>query len=110
MGAIYNQYKSRGLEVLMAAVNQYPNVPEFIQRYNVPFRIGTADPDKARVFFEFTMTSPTYVPWLVFIDRKGVIREQCIGNHPIFNQGTQGVARVIEPLLAEKAAPAAATK
>src|SRR5262249_12652277 len=113
MGEVYRNYHVKGLEVLFAAVNLSPNVPEFINRFNVPFRVGTADDAKARLFFEFTMTMPSYVPWLMFIDKTSVIRAQFTGSDSIFNQGVDGITRVIDPLLVEKVQatpPKAATK
>lgn len=36
MGAYYRQNKAKGFEALFAAVNENPNVPAFIQQYQVP--------------------------------------------------------------------------
>ncbi len=52
---------------------------------------------------------PAYVPWLVFIDKKGMIRSQFTGVDAIFNQGQAGLAREVERLLVEPG-PAPAPK
>lgn len=104
MGAFYRQYKAKGFEALFAAVNDNANVPAFAQQYHVPFPIGTAPDGKAREYMQHTLVKPAYVPWLVFIDKKGVIRAQFTGVDAIFNQGIAGLQRVVDPLLAEKVA------
>lgn len=111
MGQIYREYKEKGFEVLFAAINDNPDVPNFMRRFNVPFIIGTAKGDDGRTFMEFSMVSPAYVPWTVVVDRKGVIRAQFSGSDGyFFNGGSAAVKKVVDPLLAEKAAPAPATK
>lgn len=88
-------------------MNSNPNVPEFIQRYQVPFPVGVGDDQKARDFMQFTMVAPAFVPWLVFIDRQGIIRAQFTGNDPFFNGGVPAVKSEVDKLLLEKAPPAA---
>ena len=102
MGAFYRQYKTKGFEALFAAVNDNANVPLFVQQYQVPFPVGTAQDGKAREYMQHSLVRPAYVPWLVFIDKKGVIRAQFTGDDAIFNQGVAGLQRVVDPLLAEK--------
>ncbi len=110
MGAYYRQNKAKGFEALFAAVNENPNVPAFIQQYQVPFPVGTAPDGKAREYMQHTLVRPAYVPWLVFIDKKGVIRAQYTGTDAIFNQGVAGIQREVDRLLAEKDTPAPAKK
>jgi hypothetical protein len=107
MSEIYKQYHPKGLEVVMAAVNTDPKVDDFVRRFNLPFPVGMGDGDKARGFFELSLTRPIYVPWFVIIDRKGVIRVQYTGSDAHFFEG--GIAKVqqaIEPILAERATTA----
>lgn len=107
MGAVYRQYKAKGLEVLFAAVNPSPDVPGFVQRFQVPFPMGVGDERKARDFMQFSAVRLAYVPWLVFLDRKGVIRAQYSGSDTtFFNGGEEAVRKAIDPLLAEGAAAA----
>lgn len=110
MSAIYKQYKSKGLEILFAAVNTNPDVPGFVSRFQVPFPVGTADDVKARDYMQHSYLRTAYVPWLVFIDKKGVIRAQYTGSDAIFNGGEDAIRRAVDPLLAEPAGPAAPVK
>lgn len=110
MGAFYRQYKAKGFEALFAAVNDNANVPMFVQQYQIPFPVGTAPDGKAREYMQHTLVRPAYVPWLVFIDKKGTIRAQFTGVDAIFNQGQAGLAREVERLLVEPGPSPAAKK
>ncbi len=111
MGAVYRQYKAKGLEILFAAFNLNPDVPGFVKRFGVPFPVGMVDEVKARDYMQHSFIRQAYVPWLVFLDKKGVIRAQYTGSDAIFNGGEEAIRRDVDPLLAEKAAtPAPAAK
>lgn len=108
MGQVYRQYKAKGLEVVFAAINPNPNIPAFVDRYKVPFPVAMGDGEKANLFMQNSVVKPTFVPWLVFIDRAGTIRAQYSGKDAIFNGGTEAIVKAIEPLLG--GAPAAGAK
>ncbi len=103
MSGIYRELNARGFEALEAAVNQNPLVPQFIQKYNVPFPIGTADDGKAREYMQISMMMQAYVPWVVFIDRGGTIRHQYFGNDAAFNDQGATFRMELQKLLAERA-------
>lgn len=107
MSEIYKQYHPQGLEVAMAAVNADPRVDDFVRRFNVPFPVGIGDGDKARGFFELSLTRQNFVPWFVIIDRKGMIRVQYTGGDAhFFEGGTAKVKQALDPIMAERATPA----
>ncbi|MBI3679267.1 MAG: hypothetical protein HY235_02580 [Acidobacteria bacterium] len=103
MSGIYNQYKAQGLEVLLAAINQDPQVPQFIRTFNLPFAVGTTDEVRARNFLQISAVTRAFVPWLVIIDRKGMIREQQYGDSPFFQNQQQNIRSMVEKLLSERA-------
>jgi hypothetical protein len=103
MSAIYQQYRAGGLEVLLAAINPNPQVPEFIRAFRIPFPVGTADEFRARDFMAVSSVQRAFVPWLSFIDRQGRIREQHFGGTPFFQDEDRNVRQVVEKLLAERA-------
>jgi hypothetical protein len=102
MSGIYRELNAKGFESIEAAVNPTPQVPQFIQRYNVPFPVGTGNDNKAREFMQISMMMNAYVPWVVFIDRAGTIRNQYFGNDVAFNDQGATFRRELEKLLAER--------
>ncbi|MEZ5352762.1 MAG: hypothetical protein R2762_09020 [Bryobacteraceae bacterium] len=96
--------QARGFEFLLSAINpNNPNVPGFVNKYGVPFPVGTSDYQKARDFMQFSVVQNAYVPWLVFIDRTGTIRAQFTGNDTFFNNVEASTKEWAEKLLAERA-------
>jgi hypothetical protein len=94
----------------MAAINPNPDAAGFMQRYNLPFQVGTAVNEEARAFMELSMMMPGYVPWYVLIDRTSTIRNQWFGNDPFFSNEDFNIRQNLTKLLAEKPAPRAPAK
>lgn len=108
MSGLYSKYRSQGLEVLMAAMNPNPPVPEFIQRFNVNFPVGVAPDTAAREFMQIPVMVRASVPWKVIIDKNGVVRAQFTGEQAHFYSEERETAQWADRLLAEKAAVPAA--
>ena len=64
------------------AINAGADVPGFIKQYNTPFPVGTADNLAAVSYMELSPVVRSFVPFMLFIDRQGVIRAQFTGNDP----------------------------
>ena len=110
MSGIEKDLGPKGFSVVEAAVNDNPDLPGFIQRFQPPFPVGTASGDAALKYLEWPADQRPLVPLMVFIDRQGVIRAQYSGMDEKFfddQQQDQHIREVAEKLLAEKAAPAA---
>lgn len=102
MSGFYNKYRAKGVEVLMAALNDNPQVPDFIRRYNVAFPVGVADPaSDPRSFMQIPVMVRASVPWKVIIDRKGIIRAQFTGEEPHFKNEEADTTQWVDKLLAE---------
>src|SRR5260370_26902809 len=71
--------KPKVLEAGEGAVNENPNVPDFIKTYNPPFPVGTAGGLNALEYLQWPPNQRPLVPFMVFIDRKGMIRAQFTG-------------------------------
>jgi hypothetical protein len=65
--------------VLEGAVNNDANVPAFVQQYKPTFPVGTANQMGAVQFMQINPMVRTFVPYIAFIDRKGMIRAQLTG-------------------------------
>jgi len=101
LSGLQRQYGPRGLQVLAAAFNAKADtlVPGFIHQFQPNFPVGwTADPD-VRNYLDHSVMAPLYVPTMVFIDRKGMIRHQYLGGDPFFNDQEKNLRETIEEML-----------
>ncbi|MCC6540518.1 MAG: hypothetical protein IT162_23420 [Bryobacterales bacterium] len=104
MSGLYTKYRSQGLEVLMAALDPNPMVPEFIQRFNVNFPVGVIKDTVAREFMQLPVMVRASVPWKAILDKNGVVRAQFTGEQAHFYSEERETAQWADRLLAEKAA------
>jgi len=93
--------------VVAGTLNDNPNIPEFIQRFNPGFPVGEANHTGAYEYMQMSMTARVYVPYMVFIDRKGIIRSQYTGTDKIMDETQSGALLREEALkyLNESSAP-----
>lgn len=99
----------KGFAVLEAAINDNPDVPRFVAQFKPDFPVGTAGALAALDYIQWPRDKRPLVPFLVFIDRKGIIRAQYTGvDEDFMNEQTQDqhIRAEVEKLLAEGAAPA----
>ena len=102
---IYPELAPKGLEVVEAALDDKPNVAAFVAQFKVPFPVGTAGVVPTWDYIQWPREKIAMVPFLVFIDRSGVIRAQYTGANESFfdNQQEQHMRDEAEKLLNEGA-------
>ncbi len=108
MSGLEPELKSKGFEVVEAAVNANADIPGFIAQFKPPFPVGTADGVAALQYLEWPPDKRPLVPFLAFIDRRGMIRAQYSGvDADFFNDQTQEqhIRDEAEKLLKERAMP-----
>ena len=117
LSRLQKEYEGRGLQVLAAAFNEMSNmlVPDFIKAYKPTFPVGSATRDAVLAFLGRRAEDEMYVPIMVFIDRKGMIRYQHLGDDEFYQHQEQNVRAHIEALLgpapaAKKALPTVSKK
>jgi cytochrome oxidase Cu insertion factor (SCO1/SenC/PrrC family) len=112
LSKLQNEYGPRGLQVLGVAINPDPDIPGFKRMYATAFPVGAATRDQAFVYLQQSIMSPNfYVPQVVFIDRKGVIRAQYGGTDAFLGaQQETNMRGMIEQLLAESGGKPASAK
>ncbi len=69
----------KGFEVLEGTLNPEADIPAFIRQFRPTFPVGKADQLPAMEFMQISPVVRTFVPYIAFIDRKGVIRDQLTG-------------------------------
>ena len=83
MSGIQNELGPKGLQVIEAAFNDDPDVPGFIRQFKPTFPVGTTSRDTAMGYMQLSSVVRSYVPYLLIIDRNGVIRMQYTGSDPV---------------------------
>ena len=91
-----------------SAINENPDLPGFIQRFKPNFPVGTSDNARVHEFMQIPMFERSYVPFMVLIDRQGVIRFQHTGIEQAyftddFAAQTKNIRAEVEKVLAEPA-------
>ncbi len=76
---IYPQLAPKGFAVVEAALNQNADVAGFVAQFKVPWPVGTAEVLPALDYIQWPRDKRPLVPFLVFIDRQGMIRAQYTG-------------------------------
>jgi uncharacterized protein YozE (UPF0346 family) len=85
------------------AFDQYAmmRAPEFADQLHLTFPLAVADYDQVQTYLQVQVR---YVPQIVFIDRKGVIRAQYAGESDFFRDQEPNIRKEIETLLSEPSA------
>jgi peroxiredoxin len=86
---MYPEFAPKGFAVVEAALNQNPDVPNFVSQFKVPWSVGTAGVMAALDYIQWPKDKRPLVPFVVFIDRQGVIRSQYTGADEAFFDANQ---------------------
>ena len=107
MSGIQSELGDKGFQVLEGAINENPDLPGFIRTFKPNFPVGTADNSKVHEFMQIGMMVRSFVPFMVLIDRQGMIRYQHTGAEPYFTDDpitqTANIRAELDKLLAEPA-------
>jgi len=100
----------KGFAVVEAAVNDNPEIPDFINRFHPDFPVGTAPSGAALAYLQWPKDKVPLVPLMMFIDRKGMIVAQYSGHDADFfdDHQDQHIREEAEKLLKEGSAPSKA--
>ena len=108
-------YQPRGVQFLECAFNPDAGslVPIFVQQFQPPFPVGWSNDGAVRTYLQmpiFDTARPFYVPHMVFLDRKGVIRGDYPGESPFFQNPARNIRAELDKLLAPETAERVAKK
>ena len=105
MSRLQREYGPRGFQVMESAFNEMAGmlVGDFIDRFQPSFPMGYNNRESVMEYVQIPTTVRTYVPIIVFIDRKGIIRAQHTGEDDFFREDQQekNMRTMIESLLRE---------
>ncbi len=101
---IYDEFKPRGLEIVGLAINPAAsgNLPAFATKYGAEFPLALGTRGDCTRFAGISVMTRFYVPYMFFVDRKGMIREQHGGSDRAFYRNeARNIRTAIEALLKE---------
>jgi hypothetical protein len=91
----------QGFQVVAAAGG--PNVQymiePFVQRYRPLFPLGYLDVDQMARLGDIGKSENHYAPIFLFVDRKGIVRQQVFGDNSFFKTEEPSTRKVIQDLL-----------
>jgi len=95
-----------------AGAESVADVPGFVQRFQPGFPVGTIDRIQAGSVMELSPMVRTFVPFMLFIDRKGVIQSQYTGSDDFLKDEAgqdQKIRAEVQKLLAQAVAKPSST-
>ncbi len=108
------EYAPKGVQFLAVAFDDTANkstVSDFANNYvHGAFPMGYADRGQVLEFLQKSIMTPLYVPIMVFIDRKGMIIDEYIGDAKFLADPPKNVRAELDKTLAHAPAKAAVTR
>jgi hypothetical protein len=88
---------------------------DFVKQFKPTYPVGYTSREAVMAYLQHSPIMQMYVPIMVFIDRKGVIQHQYLGDDPFMQNQEANVRSTIEAMLKEgapaaKKTPAASVK
>lgn len=107
------KYAARGVQVVECAFNSdaESSLAEFKQQFHPPFPVGYSNHAAVMAYLQIPLLDPhpLYVPHIVFLDRRGVIRADVAGESDFMKQPEVNIPAELEKLL-RPAAPRTASR
>ena len=107
MQKLYTEYGPKGLQPIGIAFNDMPklHVPDFVRFLGLTFPVGYQSREAVMSYLGLKPEEMVHVPQVVFIDRKGVIRQQSIPRGDNKTHSETNMRAMIETLLKEPGGP-----
>jgi thiol-disulfide isomerase/thioredoxin len=103
LGPLSREYVLRGVQVLECAFNDdaKPTMAQFLQNLQPAFPVGWTSRAAAMTYLQRSMldTKPLYVPHMVFLDRRGIIRAEYPGESDFMKDPATNIRAELEKLL-----------
>ena len=103
LNGLQAEYKAKGVQFLESTFNEGAEnlTAAFKETYVRGFPVGYNEKMTVLEFLQHSAMEPFYVPILVYIDRKGMIRSQYIGDEKYLQSPEQNIRASLDALLKE---------
>jgi thiol-disulfide isomerase/thioredoxin len=114
LAPVAREYASKGVQFVECAFNPTAeqDLPKFILQFQPAFPVGWSSDPAVRAFLGYSPTDTrlAYVPHMVFLDARGVIRDDYPADNDLFKNPETNVRAELEKLLKAGAATTASKK
>jgi thiol-disulfide isomerase/thioredoxin len=112
LNTISKQYAGKPVQFVECAFNDQAQqlLPQFIQQFQPNFPIGYAPRQAVITYLSYPVLQPLYVPHMVFLDRRGIVRGDYLGESDFMSHPDVRVPQELDELLKGVAATSAAAK
>jgi peroxiredoxin len=112
LSKVQTEYAAKGVQVLGAVFDQGAagRVQQFNKSLGLNFPVGYSDQGAVLEFLQHPIDEPYFVPILVFIDKRGTLRSQYIGDETFLSNQEVNIRAEIDKLLKPAAAAPTAPK
>jgi peroxiredoxin len=103
LSTIAKEYEAKGVQIVGCAFNDdAPQLlPQFIQQFGGPFPVGYCPRQSVMSYVSYSDANakPFYVPHMVFLDRRGVIRGDFAGESDFMSRPDVNIRTELDQLL-----------
>jgi peroxiredoxin len=112
LAKVQTEYAAKGVQILGATFDQGAagRVQQFNKQLGLNFPCGFSEQGPVLEFLQHPINEPYFVPILVFIDRRGTIRSQYIGDETFLAHQEVNIRAEIDKVLKMDAPAATAPK
>ena len=98
---IQSEYAAKGVQMLGAVFDQgaASRAAQFEKQLGLNFPIGSSEQGPVLEFLGLPPADPYFVPILVFIDKKGTVRSQYVGDEKFLNNQEVNIRAEIDKML-----------
>jgi peroxiredoxin len=108
LNGITKQYTAKGVQFVACAFNDGAQqlLPQFIQQFQPNFPVGFCGREAVLNYLSYPVLQPLYVPHMVFLDRRGIVRGDYLGESEFMSHPDVNIPVALDELL--KTGPATA--
>lgn len=112
LAKVQDEYAAKGVQVLGAVFEQgaASRALQFHKQLGLNFPVGYSEAGPVLDFLQHPINEPYFVPILVFIDKRGTIRSEYIGDETFLSKQEVNIRAEIDKMLKTDAPVAAAPK
>jgi peroxiredoxin len=109
---VQNEYAAKGVQILGAVFDKdaKSRVQQFNKQLGLNFPVGYSEQASVLEFLKLPPNDPYFVPILVFIDKRGTVRSQYVGDETFLSHQEANIRAEIDKMLKASAPAATAAK